>query len=130
MKKFILLIFVLFPLVVSAQRFTYTKRAATPFTFSDFRLGESNEGCQAISGSIYIGKRQLFIDGEEFIIKKIKADNFIKTNKGHIKIIAQDNRLACVQVLRYNTLLTYYIENNQAPDLATVYHKSGRNEGN
>lgn len=130
MKRLILLMFIMVPLIASAQRFTYTQRAAAPFTYSDFKLGEDSEGCQQVKGSIYIGKKQLFIDGEEFIVKKIKADNFIKTNKGHIRLVAHSDRLAYVQVLRYNTLLTYYIENNQTPDMATVYYKSGRNEGN
>jgi hypothetical protein len=71
------------------------------------------------------------IDGEKFTVKKVRKDDIIKTDKGMIKVVYSPpsegqgkatKKPAYVQVLRYNTLLTYHI-NEQGPEVAAVLNK-------
>jgi len=127
--KYILFILAFCPLLAAAQQYSYnsiySSKDATGFT-----TFVPSDQYKEKKGSIAFSARSLVIDGERFYLKKVKADNFIKTDKGHVKLIIENEQLTAVQVLRYNTLLTYQIDNSQPLETATVYHKQNNREEN
>ena len=120
MKSLLIILFLL-PLSLSAQQFRYdnisTGQKGTDFFASD------RSSCQNANGTIEFFRNRVMVDGEKFAVKKVRKDDVIKTDKGMIKVVyAGAKKPVYVQVLRYNTLLTYHI-NDQEPQVAAVLNK-------
>ncbi|HTM67576.1 MAG TPA: hypothetical protein VL093_14715 [Flavipsychrobacter sp.] len=127
--KSILLIMFLLPLSVAAQQFSYDN-ISTGQKGADF-ITSDRSACHDAKGTIQFFRNRVVIDGEKFTVKKVRKDDIIKTDKGMIKVVYSPpsegqgeatKKPAYVQVLRYNTLLTYHI-NEQEPEVAAVLNK-------
>lgn len=136
--KFAFIVLFLLPVLVSAQEFRYDN-ISTNRKGADLFTSDQSQ-CQDATGTIQFFRNRVVIDGEKFAVKKVRKDDIIKTNKGMIKVVyalssitkcnsplsegqgEATKKLAYVQVLRYNTLLTYHI-NNQEPEVAAVLNK-------